>query len=794
MANYLNIGDISGCLEVIGMFLESEDDLDLKETFQQWAEEEWNSYLYRSDSEIDFKKIYSLTENENKKFLSKAKMPKSFVGKYRKVGSCYKILYDNRFLWHKSMPNTRNALNEAYRMKKLYKVKCSMCGRIFYMDSISFWSVSWQSCIGEGCLAEAIEEVSVDYSNNLYDWNAKENTLQVVGEQLAQVDALINNVLTYYGDGKKDGLRIAYISDLHLHHHLRFYNKNEDRMIKDMVDKLYQSLESLNEGQFNQVFAIFLGGDISETPELTLKFLRTFRKNVDLPIFFVLGNHDFISFSDVPSCVNFYREKLQALRITLLYNEYVECRHAKEKFLIYGGTGFAKYDDAWNADNVVCCPGFTREDENRETAFFETAYQSALEAAKESKSCLLCLSHYPIRACLNNKYDKEVIYFTGHNHCNEYVRTEDKVLFADNQDGYDKIDIAFKEATTGLIINPYHALNDGLYQTTVKDYLKFYRYLGEYAGDGTLLYRRCKNADFYVVKRKGYYGFFMISTKKDSKGISIVNGGVTKKLTKSTEISWICENFDIVVSKYLQMLLPIRRVQEEISRELKELGLDGTIHGLIVDVDYYHHIGLNPIEGNANFYYASVFGYKMDLSSFDEMLTSLELRGLDQQKDYNLIRAKFEEKAMEKGYLLSTVSQNNLLEAESCEVEDTSQRVEQLVSRKEGMYGVSRKISPLQRLFTGRVLRDFDLRLTETAQQTAHRKKLYEGRVFKYEGVRYQITEDNGGDIVVAEELQKGSRSKGNGIRLSGNKRRFAIEELKAKIKKKDEWETYWIE
>lgn len=792
MPNYLNIGNTSGCLEVIGMFLESEDDL--QETFQKWAEEEWNSYLYRSDSEIDFKKKYGLTENENKKFLSKAKMPKSFVGKYRKVGSCYKISYDNRFLWHKSMPNTRNALDEAYRMKKLYKVKCTVCGRIFYMDSISFWSVSWQNCIGADCLAEAIEEIPVDYSNNLYDWNAKENALQVVDARLAQVDALINNVLTYYGEGKEDGLRIAYISDLHLHHHLRFYNKNEDHMIKDMVDKLCQSLESLNEGQFNRVFAIFLGGDISETPELTLKFLRIFRENIDLPMFFVLGNHDFISFSDVPSCVNFYREKLQALRITLLYNEYVECRHGKEKFWIYGGTGFAKYDDEWNADNVVCCPGFTREDEIRETTLFEAAYQSALEAAKESRSCLLCLSHYPISACLNNKFDKEVIYFTGHNHCNEYVRVKDKVLFADNQVGYDKIDIAFKEATTGLVINPYHALNDGLYQTTVKDYLKFYRYLGEYAGDGTLLYRRCQNADFYVVKRKGYYGFFMISTKKDSKGISIVNGGVTKKLTKSTEISWICENFDIVVSKYLQMLLPLRRVQEEISRELKELGLDGTIHGLIVDVDYYHHIGLNPVEGNANFYYASAFGYKMDLSSFDEMLTSLELRGLDQQKDYNLIRAKFEEKAIEKGYLLSSVSQNHLLETENYEVEDISQRVEQLVSRKEGMYAVSRKISPLQRLFTGRVLRDFDLRLTETTQQNAHRKKLYEGRVFKYEGVRYQIIEDNGGDIVVAEELQKGSRSKGNGIRLSGNKRRFAVEELKAKIKKKDEWETYWIE
>lgn len=792
MPNYLNIGDTSGCLEVIGMFLESEDDL--QETFQQWAEEEWNSYLYRSDYEIDFKKKYGLTENENKKFLTKAKMPKSFVGKYRKIGSCYKISYDKRFLWHRAQPHTRGTLDNAYRMKKLYKVKCNICGRIFYMDSYSFSCVSWNSCVGAECLAEAIEEVPVDYSNNLYDWNTGGNALQVVDERLAQVDALINNVLTYYGDGKDGGLRIAYISDLHLHHHLRFYDDNEDCMIKDMVDKLHRSLECLDDGKYNHIFAIFLGGDISETPEMTLKFLRKFRERIDIPIFFVLGNHEYISFSDVPSCVHFYREKLQSLRITLLHNEYVEYRRGKEKFLVYGGTGFAKYDEVWNADNVVCCPGFTREDEIRETTLFETAYMSALEAAKESRSCLLCMSHYPIHACLNSKYDKEVIYFTGHNHCNEYVRTEDKVLYADNQVGYDKIEIVLKEVTTGLVINPYHDLKDGLYQTTVEDYLKFYRYLGEYAGDGTLLYRRCQNASLYVVKRKGYYGFFMISTKKDSKGISIVNGGVTKKLTKSTEISWICENFDIVVSKYLQMLLPLRRVQEEISKELKELGLDGTIHGLIIDVDYFHHISLNPIEGNAEFYFSSIFGYKMDLSSFDEMITSLELRGLDREKDYNLIRVKFEEKAMEKGYLLSSVSQNYLLETDNYEVEDISHRVEQLVSRKEGMYAVSRKISPLQRLFTGRVLRDFDLRLTETTQQTAHRKKLYEGRVFKYEGVRYQIIEDNGGDIVVAEELQKGSRSKGNGIRLSGNKRRFAIEELKSKIKKKDEWETYWIE
>lgn len=795
MQNYLNIGDVSGCLEVIGDFLESENDL--QETFQQWAEEEWDEHLNCSDSDIDFKTYYNLTEAENKKFFRRGKMPKSFVEKYRKKGNCYKIFCDKRFLWYKTHPHTRESLNDAYRKKNLYKVKCTICGRVFYMDSNSFSCVWWNHCVEAECLVETIQEVEVDYTKNLYDWNASENVLQVVDDRLVQIDTSFDNTLTYYGDGREDGLRIAYISDIHLCHHLEHYDNNEEQMIEDVVKKLYHSLVQLDEGQFNRIYAVFFCGDISESSEMTIKFLKKFRMKVKIPIFFVLGNHEYIEFSDVRSCVDFYRDKLQELRITLLHNEYVECNHLKERFMIFGGTGFAKYDEVWNANSIVCCTNFTREDEIRETMLFEMAYQSALNIAKKQKKCLLCLTHYPVSACLNNAFAKEAIYFSGHNHCNEYMRKEDKVLYADNQIGYENNNIIFKEATTGLIINPYSELNDGLYQTSVEDYLKFYRYLGEFVGDGTLLYRRCKNGTLYVIKRKGYYGFFIISTKKDSKakGISIVNGGVTKKLTTSIDISWICENFDIVVSKYLQMLLPLRKIQEELSRELKELGLDGTIHGLIVDIDFYHHIELNPIEGNMKFYFASMWGLKMDLNSFDDVIKSLEYHSFGiEKRNYELIRKKYGEKTNSGGYLLGNVFSNNLLEAESYEVEDISQRVEQIVSRKEGMYGVSRKISPLQRLFTGRVLRDFDLRLTETEQQMAHRKKLYIGRVFKYEGIRYQIVEDNGGDIIVGEELQKGSRSKGNKIQLSGKRRKFAIEELKSKIKKKDVKETYWID
>lgn len=770
--------------------------------------------------------------------------------------------------------------------------------------------------------------MDVNTEKSLYDWDSNKGELSVLDSQLAEAEDL-STPLTYYSAGTLyNSLKIAYVSDIHLLHHLKFYDNNVKRMIRDVTNKLYQSNKSAD--------IVLFDGDISSDPVVATMFFIDFKRRYDyenfqrfknklnqlkrikreMPdgsiskdakcldniskyierkkeglkgsfdffafekykeqyqpyaeyeeayehfkktksfqkykvskktemqifdiinqlnvrnrygrkieryertlknrqyeieefekkysksvedvslndyrhtlledVYFVLGNHEYIEFSDVQTGVEFYKENLSKLGVTVLHNEYVE----NDKYLLYGGTGFAKYDEEWNANKLVCCPSFTREDEIEETTAFENGYKEALAHAKEQGLCFVCVSHYPVSACLNNVFDRAAIYFTGHNHRNEYVKTTNKVLYADNQIGYKNNNIAFKMVTTGLEINPYGALDDGLYQTTVEDYLKFYRYIGEHIGEGKLLYQRCQNGTLYVVKRKGYYGFFVISTKKGSQGISIVNGGVTKRLTNSTDIEWICENFDIVVSKYLQMLLPLRKAQEELSKELQELGLDGTIHGLIVDIDFYHHIAINPVEGSMEFYYSSIFGLKQELASFAEVIKSLELNG---RCDFQVIQAKYDEKPKNKGYLLGIPSNSYLLEAENNEVEVVLQRVEQIVSRTEGMYGVSRKISPLQRLFSGRVLRDFDLRLTETKQQS-HRKKLYTGRVFQYEGVRYQIVEDDGSDIIVAEELKEGSRAKGKGIVLSGSKRKFAIEQLKSKIKSKSEWDTCWLD
>ena len=206
-----------------------------------------------------------------------------------------------------------------------------------------------------------------------------------------------------------------------------------------------------------------------------------------------------------------------------------------------------------------------------------------------------------------------------------------------------------------------------------------------------------------------------------------------------------------MLSKYLKLLLPLRTVQNKLSKELRELGLKGTMHGCIVDINYDHHIMINPVVGTFEYYYSPSFGLKQDISSFTEVLKSLEIHN-----EYNIsqyafskMRKLYDIRKKESGYLLSRESNYFLTTEEQTELESN---VLYSVSRVTGAYGVSRKVSPLQRIFDNRVLRNFNIQLTET-QQKPYRNKSYVGSYFNYDEEDYKIIEDIGSDIIVAEQI-----------------------------------------
>lgn len=355
--------------------------------------------------------------------------------------------------------------------------------------------------------------------------------------------------------------------------------------------------------------------------------------------------------------------------------------------------------------------------EIEQTTLFENGYEEAKKHAREAGKCFVCATHYPIESCLG-KFDRETVYFTGHTHINKRIRTEDEVLYADNQVGYHKDGkfdgvIRFKKATMDSVRNPYGDFEDGYYQTTPDAYLQFSDYIGEDIGEGKLIRKRCETGALYVIKSQGYYGFFVVNKS----GISIVNGGKTKRIALSKNIGWIYVNFNIVTNKYLAMLEPLRAIQLQISHELKSLGFDGTIHGLIVDIDFFNHVMVNPVDGSIRFYYSPTFGQMQQFESFQKQL---EFMGCVELLESKSTESERNELALQGAKALFFAENNNVLS------EMTN------VSRFSGAYGVSRAVNPLQRLFTGHVLRDFDLRLIETEDESnTNRKVSMRGRVYR---------------------------------------------------------------
>ena len=94
----------------------------------------------------------------------------------------------------------------------------------------------------------------------------------------------------------------------------------------------------------------------------------------------------------------------------------------------------------------------------------------------------------------------------------------------------------------------------------------------------------------------------------------------------------------------------------------------------------------------------------MTFNSFNEVIESLEYnKTWNDKRNYNLIKTEHNENCKKHGYLLGMQSNGYLIEDENYELGNVLLREEQIVSRTEGMYGVSRKVSPLQRLFSGRM-------------------------------------------------------------------------------------------
>ena len=160
-----------------------------------------------------------------------------------------------------------------------------------------------------------------------------------------------------------------------------------------------------------------------------------------------------------------------------------------------------------------------------------------------------------------------------------------------------------------------------------------------------------------------------------------------------------------MVYQYVLALKPYRKFQEKISKEICTLNIPsfstGRIHGCIVDVDFYHHIMINPFgEGTITYYYSPVFGLVQPFESFEKLLESVEEKNdrlLFHNQEYLSSKSTF---LNNNENILTRITSTTLIGKISGALVN--------VDIAGGMYGVSKRMNQLQRLFSANILREWD--------------------------------------------------------------------------------------
>lgn len=105
----------------------------------------------------------------------------------------------------------------------------------------------------------------------------------------------------------------------------------------------------------------------------------------------------------------------------------------------------------------------------------------------------------------------------------------------------------------------------------------------------------------YMLKKNGYYCFIH---KSRSGSLTILNGGAMKKL-EIQDIQYYYDNMDSMISTIKTPLDEFTSFQKRIAGIVKRIGGAGTIHGSIIDIDFYNHIYVNPLDLSITGYWAS---------------------------------------------------------------------------------------------------------------------------------------------------------------------------------------------
>ncbi|MCM1541984.1 MAG: metallophosphoesterase [Blautia sp.] len=548
--------------------------------------------------------------------------------------------------------------------------------------------------------SEVWEKLNMPYQcYSLSNGSMEEFSLSVKNEE-ETADVLA--VLRKETKGDKDKPKISYISDLHLIHRLQKVPfKNEGDIVLFIQNQIIDGL--LKEMCGSDI--LLIGGDTASDFNIFRMFVRLLRKSMDerdmhVPVIFLLGNHELWGFpnSTFDEIVPQYEREITGQGMYLLQNEiiYIEkfvgwkswqlhkittqellSMSRKELrvrlncalFIFFGGLAFSGYNEEFNANNGIYRSVIDREQEIAESKKFEHLYEIVL--SNLSDRSVVVFTHTPKKDwCADSCCQGGFVYVSGHTHRNEFYDDGENRIYADNQMGYQYANAHLKYfRMERYIVDWFAEYEDGIHEITKQQYLDFYR-----EKNMSITFTR----DVYkliMLKKSGYYCFL----QQYGNGLfAILNGG-KPIILREEDINYYYEKMDMMIAKISTPLDKYTSIQQKIADEVKIIGGRGSIHGAIIDIDFYSHIYVNPFDGTITGYWAKDIKQKTVFPSIPKLL----------KKKCPALYQNYLENLESKDGMLPSITNSQKLELDTVEQEylDTS------------IYAASNEIRKMQKLY-----------------------------------------------------------------------------------------------
>lgn len=501
---------------------------------------------------------------------------------------------------------------------------CDGLENISGYDGILFSGARLKSNLCEkfGVLYEAANLNSSSIESFLVaEKNEEETMLTVIESQNSELMTEDSNIhgLLFAGDYDQKLQKIYYVTDLHLMHRLQ----NAECKSKDDITYTIQKIvDNIAEDAYN---VLLIGGDVSSEYSIFELFIILLRQKIDskryghLDVIFVLGNHELWNFphKSVEQIVSIYREIIEANGMYLLHNELLYrnssdrlCQISYDRLktlsvqelraelqsvrlVIFGGLGFSGYNNEFNANQGIYRATINRDEEILESIRFEELYNYILPAIVDKNTVIF--THTPKKDwAADITPQKDFVYVSGHTHRNEFYDDGDYRVYSDNQVGYRNNNPKLKSFLLDSEYDCFSDYEDGVYEITTSQYNDFYR------GKNIQMSFTREVHILYMLKKKGYYCFI----HKGKKGLlAMLNGGSLKRLDEK-DVNYYYKHMDEMVSYIRGPLDKYMSAMHRVSEEVRKIGGSGTIHGCIVDVDWYNHIYVNPVDLTVTGYFA----------------------------------------------------------------------------------------------------------------------------------------------------------------------------------------------